>query len=114
GSLKHVFKRRRLNTYLSGASPVFSLSRDHLTACWWSSAHERISATCATAPVLLQPPPFGVEGLAAPAERPNLGSADRRQIRPPAPHVVGLDVAGAGDGESAEQRQVKCLTVETP
>src|SRR5207302_356923 len=61
--------------------------------------------------VRAQPGHLRLDRQAAPRERPELGTARRRQVRPPRPRLVGLYGTGAADGDLPEAPQVQFLAV---
>src|SRR5262245_58663612 len=64
-------------------------------------------------PVAFQPGHLGNEGQATLRKGSQPGPSQWRQVRPPGPVTVGLNVTGSSDGEGTERGQVDGLVVNT-
>jgi hypothetical protein len=62
--------------------------------------------------MLFEPLRLGGECHGTPVERPQLWTADRRQIGPPPTGIVRLDVTGPADGDVPEYLQVDRLRID--
>ena len=59
-----------------------------------------------------EPGALGVQGQGAPVKWAEGGSSNRRQIGPPLPVGVGLNVAGATNVQRTEGRQLDLFAVQ--
>src|SRR4051794_24227353 len=62
-------------------------------------------------PMLLQPGPLGLQGLAAPPEGTKHRPTDRREVDMPVALAVGLDVTGAADLGAAQRTEIDRLVI---
>jgi hypothetical protein len=73
----------------------------------------RNALAAGTKPVLLQPSRLRCKRLTAICERPEHRPSDLGQICQPPAVLIGLDMTGAADGESAKSAKIDGLVVET-